>query len=416
MVLVPAAFGAGRASAEMLSAWFPEGVPGYDTAAGVTVRSRLHPEQMPLGVRAGTFQFWPRLDESVGFTSNASPGPNQRGSWQIVTEPTLVIGSDWSRNAFGAVLSAQDTRYLSLPDQNRTNATASAGGRFDLGGNPFTLGVAHLNQHEDRSQLDTIASDRPIAFQINDVRASYTWNVWRWAVVPSLQASQWSYGATTIAGVPASQSYRDRLVTQGALTLRYEWAPLRNLLFVVRALGQDYTHTPPGQPTPNSTGYQVLGGFDYDDNAVWRWRLLFGGEARLFTLSLYRQQTTAIAEAGAAWSPSGLTTVGFTLGRETADAAQAGVSGLTYSTARLTIDHEYLRNLLLKTSIGLQRADYFQGGYQIGGSAGAGIVWVMNRSMRMSVTYDQTELHGSQGQPSPGYSSGLGLITMRIGL
>jgi hypothetical protein len=40
----------------------------------------------------------------------------------------------------------------------------------------------------------------------------------------------------------------------------------------------------------------------------------------------------------------------------------------------------------------------------------------MNRSMRMSVTYDQTELHGSQGQPSPGYSSGLGLITMRIGL
>ena len=58
--------------------------------------------------------------------------------------------------------------------------------------------------------------------------------------------------------------------------MRYELAPLRNIVFVVRALGQDYTRTPPGSQAPNSTSYQMLAGLDYDDDSVWRWRLLAG--------------------------------------------------------------------------------------------------------------------------------------------
>jgi hypothetical protein len=403
----------------MLPTLFPEGVPGYDTQDGVTVQSRLHPELEPLGILAGSFQFWPSLQEGLGYTSNALPGPYRRGSWQIVTEPTMVIGSNWSRNAFGAVLSAQDTRYFALPSQDRTDATLSAGTRFDFGQDQLTVSVAHLDQHEDRTQLDTIASDRPIGFQLDDARASYAWNVGRWSLTPSLQATNWAYDPTTILSVPTSQSYRNRLLTQGAVTLRYEWAPLRNILFVLRALNQDYTKTPSVQPTPGSTGYQALAGLDYDDRAVWRWRLLVGGEVRQFAAPIYPQQATMIAEAGATWVPSGTTSLNATLSRETTDAAQEGVSGLTYTSARLTIDHESLRNLLLKASVGLQRADFFQGGYQFGTSAGAGVVWAMNRSVRVSFTYDQTDLQASHGQPdtsAQGYSRGLGLITVRIGL
>jgi hypothetical protein len=407
------------AAAEMLSVLFPDGVPGYDTADGVTVGSRVHPDQMPLGLRAGTFQVWPTLAEGFGYTSNVLPMPYRQGSWQIVTEPALTIASDWSRNAFGAVLSAQDTRYLSQPDQDRTNATLSAGGRIDIGEDQFTLAAAQLFRHEDPAQLDALPTDQPIAFQVQDVRTSYAWNQGRWSLVPGLQVSNWTYDTTTVMGVPTSQAYRDRLVTQGGVTLRYEWAPLRNILFVVRALGQDYTRTPPGQTTPDSTSYQTLAGFDYDDNAVWRWRLLLGGEARRFTSPAYPRQNTLIAEAGVTWAPSGMTTVGMTFSRGTADAAQEGVSGLIYSSARLMIDHEVLRNLLLKATAGVQRAEFFQGGYQFGAAAGIGLVWAMNRSVRVSFTYDQSDVQPSHGQPgtsSPGYDRGLGLITFRIGL
>ena len=39
--------------AEILSALLPDGVPGYDTGPGVTVDTRLHPDQMPGGLRDG---------------------------------------------------------------------------------------------------------------------------------------------------------------------------------------------------------------------------------------------------------------------------------------------------------------------------------------------------------------------------
>jgi hypothetical protein len=410
---------AGRAVAELMTAIFPDGVPGYDTDEGVTVQTRLHPEQMPLGIREGAFEFLPQLDQSIGYTSNGLAGLKRRGSWQVVTTPALGIASGWSRNAFGAFVSVQDTRYAQLPGQNRTDASVSVGGRIDVGEDKLTLAAAHIVRHEDQGQLGTIASDRPIALQLDDVRASYAMTVGRWSIEPSVQATNWNYDGTTILAAPASQAYRDRVVVQGGVTLRYELAPLRSLVFVARMVGQDYLHTPSGQASPNSTGYQFLAGIDYDDNQVWRWRLLVGGETRQFASTVFARQNNLIAEAAVGWSPSGMTTVNATVSRETGDAAQEGVSGLVYTAARLTIDHEYFRNLLFRASFGWQRADFFQGGHQEGTTAGLGVTWVMNRSARLSFTYDQTDLRSS-GTPADtvaaGYSRGIGLVTMRLGL
>jgi hypothetical protein len=241
----------------------------------------------------------------------------------------------------------------------------------------------------------------------------------RWSIEPAAQVANWTYDGTAILGVPASQAYRDRIVVQGGVTAHYEFAPLRSAVFVVRAIGQDYTRTPAGQPSSNSASYQMLAGLDYDDDSVWRWRLLLGGEAREFASKVYQRQNTLIAEAGVGWSPSGMTSVSATVSRETGDAAQQGVSGLVYTAARLTIDHEYLRNLLFRASLGVQRADFFQGGYQVGTTAGLGVTWVMNRSTRLLFTYDQIDLRGASIPTEAletGYSRGVGLVTMRLGL
>jgi hypothetical protein len=128
---------------------------------------------------------------------------------------------------------------------------------------------------------------------------------------------------------------------------------------------------------------------------------------------------TPIAEVGVGWSPSGMTTLNAIVSRETGDAAQEGVSGLVYTSARLIIDHEYLRNLLLRASFGWQQADFFQGGHQSGTTAGLAVTWVLSRSARLSFTYDQIDLHSS-GTPAEtlagAYRSSVGLVTMRLGL
>lgn len=412
---------AGRAVAELMTALMPDGVPGYDADDGVTVETRLHPEQMPLGVREDAFRFLPRLDESFGYNSNALPGPYRRGSWQIVTAPAVAIDSDWSRDGFGAAASVQDTRYVSLPSQDRTDGTVSAGGRIDIGNDKLTLAAAHVAQHEDRSALDSIVSDKPIAFTIDDFRASYEITDGPWRIVPAVEASNWTYSNTTIFGAPASQAYRDRMVVQSSVTVRYDFAPLRSALLVVREVDQNYARTPSGQRSLNSIGYQLLAGLDYDDDSLWRFRLLLGAEIRQFASRLYAQQDTVIAEGGVGWSPSAMTSVSAIISRDTEDAAQEGVSGFVYSSARLTIDHECLRDLLLKASAGLQRADYFQGGHQSGTTAELGVTWVMDRNARLSFTYDQTDMRGTStavpGQAQlAGFSRGLGLVTMRLAL
>jgi hypothetical protein len=412
---------AGRAVAELLTALLPDGVPGYDADDSVTVETRLHPDQMPLGVREGVFRFLPQLDESFGYNSNVFPGPHRRGSWQIVTAPAVAIDSDWSRGGFGASASAQDTRDVSLPSQDRTDATVSAGGRIDVGNGELTVAAAHTSRHEDRSAIDSIASDRPIAFTLDDVRASYAVSDGRWRVTPEVEASNWTYSNTTILGTPASQAYRDRMVTQGGVTVQYELAPRRSVVFVARVIGQDYLHMPADRVSLNSTGYQLLAGVDFNDDPIWRWRLLVGAEIRQFASRQYPQQDTVIAKVGIGWSPSEVTSVSATVSRDTEDAAEEGVSGLVYTSARLTIDHEALRNLVLKASAGIQRADYFQGGHQTGTTEELGVTWVLDRNAKVSFTYDQTDLHGSAtavpGQALvAGYSRGLGLVTMHLAL
>jgi hypothetical protein len=402
----------GTAAADMVSALLSTGVPGYGTAPGVTVASRLRPETEPAGVRAGGFVLRPVLEEAAGYDS-APFGGIAGGSWMLGTRPSLRLDSDWSRHALGAYVAADDRRYLGAPAQSRTDWTLSAGGALDIGRGRLTLSAAHLAQHEDRTQLGALATDRPLAFRLDDARASYALAAGRWTLTPSIQVSSWRYGTATAGGAPLPQAYRDRTLLEGGLTLRYETAPRRDLLLATRVLGQGYAHPQPAQPQRTSTGYQALFGYA-DGDGVLRYRLLAGLESRHFAAAAYRTHTALIGEAELAWNVTGLTTLTATLTRSMEDAAQEGVSGFTWSAAKLAVDHEYRRDLLLHASAAAQRADFLQGGGQQSGyAAGVGVTWLMRRSVHVSASYDVSALRGAF---PAGYTRHLALLTVRLGM
>ncbi len=407
--------------AELLATYFPAGVPGYGTAPGVTVASRLHPDFDPSGVRVGSFLLHPQIEEGLGYNSNLfGSGSGALGSWLVGTHPSLLIGSDWSRNSLSAYVGADDLRYLDQPAQGYTNWTAALGGTFSVGRDLLTVAVAHFSLHQPRTDLDALPSDTPIAYQVDDVRASYRIALNRWSVTPSVAFSSYRYAATTIDGTPTSQSYRDRNVVQGAVTTRYELSPQRDLLFVTRALAVNYTAPQVGQPTRNSDGYQVLMGLSDETGAVWQYRLLLGWEMRAFHAAQYGTRQAPIAEAAVSWNPSGMTTVTATLTRSIEDAAQEGIVGYTYSKARVAVDHEYLRNVLLQAYASYQHADYLpSGGYANSLSLGGGATWLINRHLRLSATYDFTDQHGTASstlQTTGNYTRSIGLLTLRVAM
>jgi len=239
-------------------------------------------------------------------------------------------------------------------------------------------------------------------------------------VTPSVAFSNYRYAATTIDGTPTSQAYRDRDVIEGAVTTRYELSPQRDLLFVTRALAVNYTAPQAGQPTRNSDGYQVLMGLSDETGAVWQYRLLLGWEVRAFHAAQYGTRQAPIAEAALSWNPSGMTTVTATLTRSIEDAAQEGIVGYTYSKARVAVDHEYLRNVLLQASASYQHAEYLpSGGHANAATLGAGATWLINRHLRLSATYDFTDQHATASstlQTTGNYVRSIGLLTLRVAM
>jgi hypothetical protein len=414
-----AAYGSVRA--ELLTSYFPIGVPGYGAAPGVTVASRERADFDPPGIRADSFLLHPQWEEGLGYDDNVfGSSTDQRGSWLVGSHPSLLVASDWLRDSLGGYLGADDLRYLDQPRQSFTNWTAALGGGLAIGRDQLTISVAHFSLHQPRTELDAVPSDTPVPYQVNDVRAGYTIALNRMSVTPSLAFTTYRYDITTIRGLPASQAYRDRDVVQAAIITRYELSAKRDLLLVTRALDVRYVAPQIGTATRDSTGYQVLVGLADDGDAVWRYRVLLGWEVRAFRAPQYSTHQAPIAEAALTWSPSGLTTVTATLTRGIEDAAQEGIAGYTYTSARMVVDHEYLRNVLLEAYAAAQYDDYLQGGgHDRRFSIGGGVNWLLNRNLRLSATYDFTDQRGTTDptlQTTGNFARSIGLLTLRVGM
>ena len=419
-VLVTVGTMALQGRAQVLPSLFPEGVPGYGTEAGVTVMSRNRAAWEPPGVRWGGFLLSPRLETILGFNDNVLGGNPRRGSVVAAVRPSLLATSTWSRHAFGAFVALDSARYPGAPAQSRTDGTVSVGGAVDIGRDRLTVGAAHVAAHQDRTQLDALPSDAPVAIRIDDLRLAYAATSGRWTWTPDLRVSRWRFGETTVLGEPVSQSYRDRDVLRGGVTVGYELASLRSLVFVARTTSQHYPHISEGQARPDSLGYQVLAGLDYNDDALWRYRVLVGGESRRFTSAAFATQSAVITEAEVTWTPSGLTTVRASLMRGLEDAAQAGVAGYIYSGARITVDHEYRRDLILNVAAGVQHAAFFGGsGHQWIYSVGLGATWLINRSLQLSATYGFSAVRsgGAVASVLGSYDTrNLAMVTLRVGM
>ena len=404
------------AAAQSLSGYFPPGVPGYNTEEGVTVQTRERPLYDPIGTRVGSYIVRPNLDQSFAYDDNVFGGSNSPGSWIVRTNPSVAINSDWSQNSLNGYLGLDNYRYLDTPSQSRTNWVASLGGSVRIGNNTITLAASHFSLHQDRTDLDALPSDTPIAYQVEDVRVADKVDLGRITVTPGLDAQYWHFDNTTIFGVPSSQAYRDRDVLEGTVTTRYELASLRSLVLVLEALDSHYTEPPAGAPSRNSTGYLALAGIDYELDGMWRYRLLGGYELRDFSAPQYAAHGAPIAEADVTFMPSGLTTITGRLTRSIEDAAQEGVSGYTYTSAKLMLDHEYLRNVLLHAHAGIECANYLQGGgTETSFGLGAGVTWLVNQHVRVSASYsftNQTSTDGAQTLGGSHFTRNVYLLTL----
>lgn len=414
LVAAGIALAASPARGQLLDRFFPEGVIGYGAATGVTVLSRDRLAYEPLGVRTGGVVVRPTLSTAFGYTSNAAGRANGRGSAFAQTSGSLLAGTQWGRHALGGFLSFDDQRYASASAQSATGWTASLGGSLDLGRDRLTLAAAHIDTFQTARSLDGLAIDRPGRIAINNLRAGYTVDLGRIVLLPGLAVTYTRHDDVFVGGQRLVQRYRDRIAYDGNVTARWELAPQRALVVDLRATAFDHATREPGRPSRDATTVAALAGIDYAANAVWRVRALAGVQHRRFADPTLGAVTGPIAEVAVIWTPSGLTTVGLSLARRLEDAAELAAVSYTFSQARVSLDHELRRHILLRATLDVQQAEYQQrSGLDRSVNLGVSATWLVNRSLRVSAGWD----YGTR-QPATGgaVNESVTLLRLRLAL
>jgi len=383
------------ARAQSLFEQIPATIPGHDTRFGVPLLARAENRLRELGVDVGGLDLRPAADVGIGYDSNVRGTAPAQGSGFAATAASLGIVRDRPDVVLAGFLNVDDRRYFSQPAQSRTNWSASTGAAVDLGGGRLSLAVSHLALHQDRADLDSIASDKPIAFTVEHARASYLYRFSRLSLTPNADFTVYRYSNTTIGGEPASQSYRDRQVARAGLAGRYELWPEAGVIFALGAADTRYQHPQQGQPSYNSFDGVALVGMDSGSADLmadpWRYSVLAGVQTRQFSAPGISARTAPVMDAQLHWQPTGLTGLNLRITRAIEDTAQQNQASAVITRARLVLEHEYARDLVFQLSSGVQVVDY--GGNAKSGAAfnaGARVNWIVNPNLRAALSYDFT--------------------------
>ncbi len=376
------------AHAQFIDTYLPTSVPGFDQSQGVAVLAQARPAYEAQGVREGDFIVQTGIDESFGYNSNLLGTQNALGSAFIETAPVIDIASDWARDRVGLHAALDHIEDVDAEDQSHTDGNVGLGGSYTVGRGDITLGYTHLWQHENGTDIGAIASETPIGYDVDDVRGEANFVAGRTVITPNFDVADYRFGSATLGDAQISQSYRDRLLASLGVTGRYDTGGT-DLLVVLQGIDSHYTDEPNGQPTLDSRSVLALAGFDTDAARVWRYRLLAGVEYRSFAAGQYGSRTAPIVEGSIIWTPSRMLTLTGTVTRSIEEPQSEGTDGYIYTQARLVADYELRRNILLQGRLGLQEADFLQGGGNYTYvSAGAGATWLLNRHVRISLNYD----------------------------
>jgi len=391
-----------HAGAQVLDRYFPANIPAYQDWFADLDTSGAGTSYQPLGMRAGNFIISPSISEGIGYDSDPAGIAGGAGSAEIRSSGAVTVNSDWSRNAFNADLSVDDTRYLDQPSRSFTTWTASAGGTIDYGDDQVRLGYAHLDSVSLPTDAGTFGLTAPVTDQVDDLRISDTIGPGPLTLVPALTGQLYRFSSTSGSESLASLGAFNRDVVTPSITAGYQFAGGHNIIVILNdsyvTYGND-TGIGAGigagiDRPPNYNDVSMLVGIEYRQSALFVYRALVGYEER-FAQGTGKFGGGSIsapaAELDVIWTPTVLTSLTGRLAQSLQDEPTAAGQGVTQTSAQLILDYAFRRNVMLEATAEYARASFPNGGgvqSTISGSAEAR--WSLTRNLSLSLRYDFT--------------------------
>ncbi|WP_375285493.1 outer membrane beta-barrel protein [Sphingomonas sp.] len=341
----------------------PTTPPEFSRDRNVSVRERARPDYDALGIRAGGFLVFPRLDIGLGADDNiflSEENPTSAG--YAVVEPGVRVQSDWVRHSLTATANGRFRRFFDYSVRNEDNWSTGLLGRLDATGDLSITGEAQAGRvFESPFSGNVDASVSALSsydYSLLSARAEFRRARNRFAL--AYNRNRFDFNDVDFGeGTVIDQSNRNRTINGVVAQAERALTPVTSVYVQASYADTAYdTLLAPGIANRDSDGYRVVGGVSMDLPAFLRGTVALGYSWRKFNSPQFRDVSGFSADARVDYFYSELTTFNIRVRRIIQD-SQIGVTA-AYFDNRLSmgVDHELLRNLILSAAGDVAYQDY----------------------------------------------------------
>lgn len=332
----------------------------YDRGRNTSVLERERPEYESLGVPLGSFYLQPRVETSIGYSSNVfGLSEDKVGDAFVEVDPSVRLESNWSSHALTLNGGARFLRFAEQTSRNESGLNASFDGRLDVTQGIRLFSGAGIQRGFEQTSSAGFPGDaiEPVEYIAKTayVRAERSGTRLRLAGLIDVTDLNFRDVRTFDSGL-LDQDFRDRVTLRGAVQAEYGLTPDTSVYTQVSLTRADYDQSFAfGLANRDSDKLRGLVGASFDLAALARGRVAIGYQRQTFEAPIYDDFGGLAAEARLELFPSQLTTVTLGARRFIEESVIAGSEAYFANGVSAAVDHELLRNLLLNARVDYER-------------------------------------------------------------
>lgn len=359
----------------------------------VSVGNRARGDYDSLGVRAGSYFFYPYTLETFSYDDNVfASRTNESEDWVLISAPTLLMLSNWGQHQLDFKFGAVDYRHREFDSENRTDVFGQSDWRIDVSRDfniAGTLGVAQL--HEARGQSDTpTAASEPVEYRKYDATLSLNKQFNRLSAHVGGGVERLDYDdVLSTGGININEDVRDGNKFTAVGKLAYEFSP--GFRFFGLAQGNERRYDEHVIDNRDSKGIEGRAGLEFEVTHLVTGEISGGYMMQDYDSAAF-DNTTGYAFHGAlTWNPTQLMTVNLSGDRIISETTVAAASGHVDTLVSASVDYEILRNLIGSPYVRYTIEDY-QGVNREDKTlqAGVSLQMLLNRYMSAGAYYAYT--------------------------
>lgn len=378
----------------------------FDKGRNVSVMQRARPDYDSIGIRTGSFNFFPEVTVAAGYSSNIYySGTNEQDSAYVLVAPSFRLQSDWSRHEVKVQGGLQAQRFLGNSTRNQTPWNLAGLAALDIGPSFRLTPEVQVSRQFENAFTGATSSDTAVLSSYfrayGGLRGEYSAGQSKLTV--STDYTTYDFADVKLrTGTIIDQGDRDRNAFRVTAQGQYALTPSAAVYLQGQYVDTDYDNRLfNGDPNRDSKGYRILGGLNFDLAGLMRGTVGVGYAKRNFRSPLYRNVSGLSLEGKLEYFPSELTTITVAARRVLEDSSIGTNSAFFDNRALMQVDHELLQNLIVSGFGEFSRQNYLDSPlkadiYRIGSSAD----YLASPSMRFNARLAYT--HRSVNQQALG--------------